>query len=75
VCCGAILQFETEGNRKRSCSNSNCSFREKGTMLDRRNCERYTMCAVVKYYNVRLKGIGKGAAATSIVASEKREQC
>jgi hypothetical protein len=30
---------------------------------------------VVQYYNVRLKGIGNGAAATAIVALEKREQC
>jgi hypothetical protein len=45
---GAILQCETEGYRKRSCSNSNCSFREKEIMLDRGNCERYTGCAVRK---------------------------
>jgi hypothetical protein len=44
-------------------------------MLDRGNCEQYTGCAVVQYYNVRLKGIGNGAAATANVASEKREQC
>jgi hypothetical protein len=44
-------------------------------MLDRGNGERYTEGAVVQYYNVRLKGIGKGAAATVIVALEKREQC
>jgi hypothetical protein len=75
VCCGAILQCETEGYRKRNGSNSNCSFREKGTMLDRGNCERYTVCAVVQYYNVRLKGRGNLAAATAIVALEKREQC
>jgi hypothetical protein len=30
---------------------------------------------VVQYYNVRLKGKGNGAAATGIVALEKREQC
>jgi hypothetical protein len=29
----------------------------------------------VQYYNVKLKGIGNGAAATGIVALEKREQC
>jgi hypothetical protein len=75
VCCGAILQFETEGYTQRSGRNSNCSFREKGTMLGRGNCERFTACAVVQYYNVRLKGIGNGAAATGIVALAKSEQC
>jgi hypothetical protein len=44
-------------------------------MLGRGNCERYTGCAVVHYYNVRLKGRVNGAAATAIVALEKREQC
>jgi hypothetical protein len=44
-------------------------------MLDRGNCERYTGCVVVQYYNVRLKGIGNVEAATGIVALEKREQC
>jgi hypothetical protein len=44
-------------------------------MLDRGNCERYAECAVVQYYNVRVKGRGNGAAATAIVALEKREQC
>jgi hypothetical protein len=44
-------------------------------MLDRGHCKRYTGCAVVQYYNVRLKGIGNGAAATAIVALEKGEQC
>jgi hypothetical protein len=29
---------------------------------------------VVQYSNVRLKGIGNGAAAIAIVALEKREQ-
>jgi hypothetical protein len=43
-------------------------------MLDRGNCERYIGCAVVQYYNVRLKGIGKEAAATAIVGLEKMEQ-
>jgi hypothetical protein len=75
MCCGAILQCATEGYRKRSGSNRNCSFREKGKMLDRGNFERYTGCAVVQYYNVRLKGIRKGAAATGNVALEKRKQC
>jgi hypothetical protein len=72
---GGILQCETEGYRKRSGSDSKCSFREKGTMLDRGNCERYTGCAVVQYYNVRLKGRGNGAAARGIVPLEKSEQC
>jgi hypothetical protein len=75
VCCGAILQCETEGYRKRGGINRNCSFREKGTMLDRGNCERCRVCAVVQYYNVRLKGTGNGAASTGIVALEKSEQC
>jgi hypothetical protein len=44
-------------------------------MLDRGNYERYTECDVMQYYNVRLKGIGNGAAATGIVAVDKREQC
>jgi hypothetical protein len=44
-------------------------------MLFMGNCERYIGCAVVQYYNVRLKGIGDGAAATAIVAFEKREHC
>jgi hypothetical protein len=44
-------------------------------MLDRENCERYTGCAVVQYYKVRLKGIGNEAAATGIVALKKREKC
>jgi hypothetical protein len=44
-------------------------------MLDRGNCERYTGCAVVQYFNVRLKGRGKVAAANAIVALKKREQC
>jgi hypothetical protein len=44
-------------------------------VLDRGKCERFTGCAVVQYYNVRLKDIGNGAAATGIVALEKRDQC
>jgi hypothetical protein len=72
MCCGGILQCETEGYWKLSGSNSNCSFREKGTILGRGNCERYTACVVVQYYNVRLKVIRIGAAATGIVALEKR---
>jgi hypothetical protein len=44
-------------------------------MLGRGNCERYTGCAVVQYYTVRLKGIENVAAATAIVALEKKEQC
>jgi hypothetical protein len=75
VCCGAILLCDTEGYRKRSGSNSNCRFIGKGTMLDRGNSERYTGCAVVQYYNVRLKVIRNVAAATVIVALAKREQC
>jgi hypothetical protein len=75
VCCGAILQCETEGYRKRSGSNSNRSFREKGRVLDRGNCEGYRKCVVVQNYNERLKVIGNGAPATANVALEKREQC
>jgi hypothetical protein len=30
---------------------------------------------VVQYYNVRLKSVGNVAAATGIVALEKREKC
>jgi hypothetical protein len=37
--------------------------------------ERYTECVVVQYYNLGLKGRGNVAAATAIVALEKREQC
>jgi hypothetical protein len=75
MCCGAILKCETEGYMKPSGSNRNCRFREKGTMLGRTNSERYRGCVVVQYYNVRMKGIGNGAAGTAIVALEKREQC
>jgi hypothetical protein len=75
MCCGALLQCETEGYRKRSGSDSKCSFREKGTMLVRKNSERYRGCGVVQYYNVRMKGRGNGAAATAIETLEKREQC
>jgi hypothetical protein len=41
-------------------------------MLDRGNYERYTGCAVVQYYNVKVKVIGNRAAAPAIVALEKR---
>jgi hypothetical protein len=44
-------------------------------MLDRGNYERHTGCAVEQKYNVGLKGIGNVAAATEIVALEKKEQC
>jgi hypothetical protein len=43
-------------------------------MLGWETCERYTGCAVVQYYNVKLKGIGNGAAAAAIVGLEKREE-
>jgi hypothetical protein len=72
MCCDAILQCETEGYRKRSDSNRNCSFIEKGTKLDRGNFERYRGFAVVQYYNVRMKGIGTGAAGTGTVAVDRR---